>query len=306
MPEPDDEGGSAMRPVGEPARLTLGAELAELRRRRGLTGHQLGRLVRMSQAKISKIENGTVTPNAADVEKIARALRAPAGTVRALVDQATSLHQELVDRRVTAAGMIPAQQHVAATEARARTVRTFQPAVVPGLLQTAEYARAVIADYLSASRGDADDGAEQRIVPTAVTTRIQRQEALSDPDKQFYLVLTETVLMNRVCSPVEMVAQLDRIRTVAAAHPNVVLGIVPVQTQLRYPPIHGFQLFDERSLLIDLANTTVESREREVVAVYRTIFDYFFEQATPEIGPILDRYTRQYAALIAPRDGADG
>lgn len=281
-------------------RLSVGPELAKLRRQRGLTGQQLGRLVGMSQAKISKIEIGAVMPTAPDVERLARALEAPDDQVAALVERAEGQHDELVDLRFTGRRMMASQQDLGSLERKAREVRVFHPALVPGLVQTAEYARAVLTDYAEVFvEAFGHSGTDEQAVPPAVTARVARQEVLYDSGKALHIVMTETVLMNRVCSPAEMLAQIDRIRTVSG-YSTVTIGIVPVDTQLAYPPVHGFHLLDDRNLIIDLANTSVMSRGREVLRIYRTVFDYFAGQATSEIGPILDRYTSLYADLARP------
>ena len=49
-----------------------------------------------------------------------------------------------------------------------------------------------------------------------------------------------------------------------------------------------------------MSNTAVASRGREVLRIYRTVFDSFAEQSTVDIGPILDRYTQVYADLARP------
>ncbi len=290
----------SLRISGDYERLSVGPELAKLRKQRGLTGQALAKLAGMSQSKISKIEVGSVIPSPEDVDRLARALGASDDHVAALVERAEGHQDELVDVRFTGRRMISTQQDLASLERKARSVHVFQPAVVPGLLQTTEYARAVLSDYAEVFvEAFGGSGGDEKAVPPAVTARVARQEVLYDTGKTLHLLMTETVLMNRVCSPADMLAQIERIRTVAG-YPNVTIGIVPATTQLSYPPLHGFHLLDDRSLMIDLANTSLISRGREVLRIYRTVFDYFAGQATIDIGPILDRYTEIYADLARP------
>lgn len=294
QPRPDrvDPAGRA---TGEATRIGIGAALANLRRRRGLTGHELGRLAGMSQAKISKIETGAVVPTPRDVQRLAGLLGAPDDVVADLTEQAEGLHARFVDWRVTSQRLTAGQQIVATNEERARTIRVFQPAVVPGLLQTAEYARAVITDYATVFAGV---GVPQQDVPPAVSLRIRRQEALYDRSKRFVFVVTESVLRNRVCAPAAMLAQLDRLRSVAALE-NVTVGVVPSAARLAYPPLHGFQMFDDRAVVVDMINTSVASRGKADLRAYRTVFDYYLRVAETDLGPFLDRYTRLYADLAA-------
>src|SRR6266498_5415335 len=94
--------------------------------------------------------------------------------------------------------------------------------VVPGLLQTAEYARARFAQGVRLHKVPDD-------VDEAVRLRVQRQEILYRPDKRFHFVLTEAALRNRLCPVDVMLAQLDRLVALSALR-NVRLGIIPFAT----------------------------------------------------------------------------
>jgi transcriptional regulator with XRE-family HTH domain len=288
-------GGSGFSPrdIHGNARVALGSILSRLRRQQGLTGQQLGALVGMSQAKVSKIENGVTTPSPHDVERLARALAAPDDLVAELVDRANGLRDQFTDWRLTAERLASTQQALAQDEERAARITVFQIGVVPGLLQTTEYARAVLGENTAVLSG-IDPAQETRPAPSAVTVRIQRQEVLEDPHKQFDFVLTESVLSTVVGGPAEMLAQLQRIRAVAALE-NVRIGILPWDAEVAFPPLHGFHLFDDRAVVIDLISTTVVSRGSEDIRVYRAVFDHFLGRATTDIGPIIDRHMYRYA-----------
>jgi transcriptional regulator with XRE-family HTH domain len=289
-----DRPGFAPRDPLETARV-LGASLARLRRQRGLTGQQLGRLAGMSQAKVSKIENGAVEPTAADVERLARALQAPDEVVDDLVDHANTLHNQFTDFRLTVRRLTAVQQDIARDEERATRIAAFQVAIVPGLLQTTEYARAILSEVATVL-GGTEPGAAQPVTPSALTMRIQRQEVLYDRRKRFDLVIAESVLARAVGGPAEMLAQLERIRTVNRQD-NVHVAVLPQDADLNLVPEHGFQLFDDRLVIIDLMSTVVVSRGRDDLRVYRTAFDYFRSKASVDIDPILDRYALRYADL---------
>ncbi len=287
--------GFAPRETQDTARAALAAALARLRRQRGLTGQELGRRAGMSQAKISKIETGVVAPGAGDVERLARALEAPDEVVDDLIDRANSLHDQFTDLRLTTQRLTSMQQNFARDEERATHISVFQIAVLPGLLQTTDYARAVLGEYATVLSGN-EPSHQPQAAPAAVSGRIQRQEVLYDRRKRFDFVLAESVLDRMVGSPAQMLAQLESIRRVGAQE-NVRLTIVPADADLAFLPQHGFHLFDDRVVVIDLMSTTVVSRGREDIRVYRLLFDYFVGQATAEIDPILDRYMIRYADL---------
>ena len=182
-------------------------------------------------------------------------------------------------------------------------IRAFQPCLVPGLLQTAEYARAVLsrlARLLAGPVGEAELAAAA--VGAAVSARIRRQEVLDNRMKKFVIVMSENVLSNRFCTPAEFAAQLDRIRAGAALE-NVTVRILPRDAELSCPPLHGFQIFDDGGVTIDAINTSLSSRSTADLRVYRAAFEQLYAAATPEIGPILDRYSRAYAGLALAAAG---
>jgi transcriptional regulator with XRE-family HTH domain len=289
--------------VGTPSaprslREELGTALARLRKAQKITGVQLAKLVDMSQPKISRLENGVGLPDPVDVERIARALGAGEAQVGRLVEMAEQAHDRMMDWRSLWATLASAQQELRQIETQARTLREFQSAIVAGLLQTSEYARAVLSSFRPFVRsGDKDDVVA---VPEAVSARVQRQEILGDPTREFHFVMTETVLGNRVCPPEPMAAQLRRIREVSKQE-NVTVGIIPAGTTWTVPPMHAFAIFDEQAVMIDLLNTGITSQGRADVRTYGQAFRAFQEQATTDIDPILDQYLERYLDEAHPR-----
>jgi transcriptional regulator with XRE-family HTH domain len=282
---------------------SIGLALASMRRKRGWTGQQLGQQVGISQAKISKIETGAISASPADVEKIAKALGAPPEVVRRLTDQADRSHNEMIDWRVLD-GVAPARQReLTQAETSSSVVRDFQNAAVGGLLQTTEYARAI----LTALRAQLPDPRPELTpaVAETVSARIRRQEILANPSKRFVFIMTEGALQHPPCPPVDMLSQIERIRRVSGQH-NVTIGFLPPGHR-PLPPLHGFHLIDDRFVLIDLLNTALTTRGRADIQFYRQLFDSFEDQAIIDIDPILDRYRDFYLDLASraqtPRTG---
>jgi transcriptional regulator with XRE-family HTH domain len=106
-------------------------------------------------------------------------------------------------------------------EAKAITLRWFEPLVVPGLLQTEEYARAVLRTRV----GDTDEQIEEM-----VAARLARQ-AILDKDRPptVWAVLDEGVLRRPVGGAYVMREQANRLAE-AARHPNVVIQVIPMST----------------------------------------------------------------------------
>jgi transcriptional regulator with XRE-family HTH domain len=277
---------SAVEPSSDDS---LGLILARLRHDADLTGHELGRRVRMSQAKISRLENGIGIPSVPDVRRIAEELNASPDLIDRLVVLAERAGDQMTDWRPTRGVIASMQREVERLEASARTYRVFQPAVIIGLAQTSEYMRAILSATHSVQS-----------VPEAISVRIRRQEALSDPDREFRFVMTETVLWNRLCRPEHMSAQIQRLRDLAG-QANVTLRIIPTDALLTIPPYHGFALLDDRVVAVDVYNTLVTTRGRSDVGLYRQVFDTLEENATDDIQPILDRHLDRYLDLSRSR-----
>jgi len=275
--------------------VPVGVALARLRRHANLTGAQLGRRAGMSQAKISKIETGSVNASAEDVERLGTALGLDRAEVDRLARQAEHERDSVKDWRAGHDDPATWQREIAELEAGAHALRVFQPAIVSGLLQTSDYARSALAAVHDAWT---EPARRQSVIAEAVSARMQRQEILDNPAKRFHFVMPETLLQNRLGRPDEMLVQLHRLQDVAQLD-NVTLAIIRSDVQWPYPPLHGFSLVDDRHVIIDLFNTIVVTEGRSDLRLFREIFDALENSATQDIRPILDRYRHQYLQLAA-------
>ena len=242
----------------------VGVALARWRKRRKIPGQVLGARVGMSQAKISRLETGASAPDPNDVRLIAeQGLELPLDEVERLVALAEHSSNQLVDWRPTQSGLAHRQRDVRQLENSAHQLRIFQPAVVPGLLQTSEYARALMVALRTELADDAiADSAT--VVSEAVAARMQRNQVLTEPGRRFRFVIAESVLANKVCGPAEMLAQLERLRDVAR-QPDVDVRVIALDADWPIAPYHGFVLMDDRCVLVDLFNTSLMSRGRRII-----------------------------------------
>jgi hypothetical protein len=117
-------------------------------------------------------------------------------------------------------GQSPVQADYNQIVAGSSMIRHFEVAYVPGLLQTADYARRVLTEMVDLHALPVPD------VEEAVATRMRRQHLLYDPEKTFEFILAESVLRWMLCPPEAMAAQLDRLQS-AMNLPNVRFGIIP-------------------------------------------------------------------------------
>jgi transcriptional regulator with XRE-family HTH domain len=278
------------------ADMPVGALLASLRRRAGLSGLQLGQLAGISQAKISKLETGARYPSPQDIEQLAPHLRASAAEINRLLQLAGQGRDHMTDYRFGRKDPATWQHEIANLESAARVVRVFHPGVLGGLLQTSEYARAVIGTVDQAWRGAAD--ASAGTVAKAVSARMGRQVILHDPTKEFHFVVPETAVRNVLSRPEEMLGQLERLGEVSR-QTNVRLSMIPEREPWPFPPYHGFSVLDDRYVIIDLFNTVVVTHGRSDIRLYRRVFDELERRATTDIEPILADCRRRYLEIVA-------
>jgi len=225
------------------ARRALGQRLRDLRQQAGLTGRQVAESLSWPASKVSKLENGRQTPSDADVRAWTSITRAEAETESLLASLHTLEIQHAEWQRQLKTGLRPHQDEIADLDARTRLFRAFEPTFIPGLLQTAEYARARFAQSVTVFKVPND-------MDEAVAARVRRQEMLYRPDKRFHFVLTEATLRYRLCAPAVMLGQLDRLVT-SGALPNVRLGIIGFETAYVVAPAHGFWLLDDDRVMVE-------------------------------------------------------
>ncbi|MFJ1644404.1 helix-turn-helix domain-containing protein [Streptomyces sp. NPDC088258] len=247
------------------ARGALGQRLRELRQRAGMTGRQLAESLSWPPSKVSKLENGRQTPTAEDIRDWTGATAAEDQSEALL----TSLHtldlQYAEWQRQLRTGFTSHQSSIARLDARTRFFRAFEPTVVPGLLQTAGYARERFTQGATTLKVPHD-------VDEAVRVRTQRQEILYRPDKRFHFVLTEAALRFRLCAPEVMLGQLDRLISLSTL-PNVKLGIIGFGTRYDVAPWHGFWILDHDRVMVETYSAELNLAQPSEVKLYGTAFE---------------------------------
>lgn len=203
-------------------RRKLGAELRALRTSAGLTSGEAARLVGWHQSKVSRIETGTSGVKPADVRLLLDVYDVDDPQIRELLlvlsgsgDGDGRHHWWHAYRGV----LPPTYRDFISLESQASAMRTLETTVIPGLLQTPEYARAVTKAAL--------EGVSEERLDALVEVRLARQGVLhADPPLELSAVLDEAVLRREVGGPGVMSRQLIRL-TEAARLPQVNLRILP-------------------------------------------------------------------------------
>jgi transcriptional regulator with XRE-family HTH domain len=188
----------------------FGTELRFYRTEAGLSQADLAAKVYASHDVISKIETGE-RPPAEDLVPLLDAV-AELDTRKALTRLWKQLRKSLKYRAY------PGWFDWPDKEAAARTLRNFELVVVPGLLQTADYAHAMLADRIGSRNGDADE---------IVAARLDRQTILErDTPPELWVVLDEAVLRRPVGGSHVMREQLNHLIEMAR-RPNIVIQVIP-------------------------------------------------------------------------------
>ncbi|MEV6560429.1 helix-turn-helix transcriptional regulator [Nocardia sp. NPDC051756] len=236
------------------ARQALGARLRELRKDARLDGRQFSTEAGWHWSKTSRIELGKRTPSEDDLAVWCRIC----DVELALPDLVASLRNVEAQwaewKRVAAAGHARRQRRAVEIEGRAKLQRVYAPVILPGLLQTEDYARSVLSTCIQ-FLGTPDD------LDDAVAARMQRQEVLNRPKHRFVLLANESALFTTVGNNAVMADQLQHLLDSAFDNPRLIFGIVPLTADFTYLTT-SFDLFDGSMALIETV-----SAELTVVAV---------------------------------------
>ncbi|MQA15200.1 MAG: helix-turn-helix domain-containing protein [Pseudonocardiaceae bacterium] len=255
-------------------RTAFGHRLRVLRVDAGLSGKEFAERLGWAPSKVSKLEHGHQTATTSDVTVWTAALGAPQEVRDALLADLRSLQVEYATwrRQFRTGGFGRRQRAALPLESSSSLIRVFETDVVPGLLQTPQYARHLFT-RLAEFRGLATD------VEEAVRTRMHRQQLLYEPGRQFRFLLTETAMLSRVCPTTVLRAQLDRLLVLADLD-TVDLALLPLDTPLPHPTWHGFWIYDDTLLLAETPTAELSLRDADDLATYQRLFESLWDVAT--------------------------
>ncbi|MGN2638958.1 helix-turn-helix domain-containing protein [Nocardia takedensis] len=256
------------------ARAAFGARLRELRTTAHLTGAELARRAEWHPAKVSRIEHGNQNPSDRDLvtwcnicapdlsELLLPDLRAALANVEALWTEW---------RRLAAAGHAQQQRRRATAEASTRLIRNYEPALIPGLLQTEQYARALLTTAI-AFVGGLDD------IDRAVAARLQRQQILRQGTRRILILLGEQALYTNVGTPATMAEQLRHLLDTAFGNPRLRLGIIPRNAPFVYTTT-CFILLDHRVAEVETISAGLTITTTRELAAYEKAWNALNRQA---------------------------
>jgi len=224
------EGNAVVRKLAAPAgaggstalRIMLGTQLRRLREAKRITLDDAGYVIRASGSKMSRLETGRVGFKPRDIADLL--------TLYGVTDERERATLQELARQASARGwwqdyadILPSwfEPYVGLEEAAA-SIRCYEIQRVPGLLQTADYARAIAA--LGHPGGSAAE------IERRVSLQLARQAVVSrDASAHLWLVLDEAALRRPVGPPDVMRGQLRHLMDVATL-PNISLQVIPLTT----------------------------------------------------------------------------
>lgn len=278
------------RPAGPPTvRLRrLAAELRALRAEAELTREQVEEQSGVNQATLWRIEKGQARPHTGTLETLFDLYGVDGSRRTNLIELA---------RGAKSPGWIRQYPHYSDTisdgyaaymsfEAEAKAVNNYESLLIPGLLQTQDYARTIMVDGF---------GADTETVERRVQVRLQRQTILSRdrPERdplEFWAVIDEAALHREVGGPQVMRAQLGRLLELGEL-PNVTLQVIP------------FDRGHYRGMDNSFSRLKFGSGVPDIVHVEGLAGDLFLE-SEPEVDRFSLVFDHLRATALSPRDSS--
>lgn len=237
------------------ARPELASTLRRLRQEAGLSGIEAARRAGLSQSTVSRLETGRRAPTVKEITVLCKAYRATAQLRAELQATARDLQEGITSARIVLQRPREMQERIGRIEQSAALIRSFQPAMVIGLVQTLDYARAMMSGRV---RGQTLD---------QLTESRRRRQAILTTDRRLTLLHAEGALRWHIGSPTIMAAQLDHLAELARC-PNLRLGVIPWDRSLTMHARHAFHLYDTHTVIVGTESGTAFITDPVEVAAY--------------------------------------
>lgn len=248
------------------ARELLAGRLRDIRLDAHLNARELSAAAGWHPAKTTRIESAKQAASEEDIQAWCRVCGADRDVPDLIAASRAADSMYIEWRRLNRGGMRAMQESRRPLQERTRLYKAYCPSVIPGFLQTPDYARALLS-AITAFRGTPDD------VEEAVTARMNRNRILEDGSHRFTLLVEETVLRYRIGGTDVMAAQLGHLLE-AAGLPAVSLGVIPAATPERPVwPLEQFTVFDDDRVHIELLSAQVTVTAPSEITLYVRAFE---------------------------------
>jgi transcriptional regulator with XRE-family HTH domain len=269
------EGSVPTRPGPTVQRRRLGIELRQLREQAGKTIEEVARVLECSTSKVSRLETGQVSASPRDVRDMLGFFGVDPERREALVEFARTARKKGWWEAYADTLLVP----LVGLEVAADRILAYEPRAIHGLLQTPDYARALI----HAVQPDLTEEQVQR----RVELRMTRQELLlrANPP-EFLLVLEECALRRPVGGRSSLRAQLQYLDEAMTAIPSLTLQILPLNVG-GHAAIDGpFTVYqfsaptDPDVVYFEHATANMYLESKEQVELYSTAFERILAEAS--------------------------
>jgi transcriptional regulator with XRE-family HTH domain len=247
------------------AREALGARLREIRLDAGLTARALAQLAGWHFTKVSKLEHGTRRPSRDDIRAWCRYGQAEDHVID-LIAAARGIDAMYAEWRwQMRAGMRNFQGSVRPLYEQTLLFRVYETTIIPGLLNTAEYASAIVEFWAGLISLPADTA-------TAVAARMDRQNVLYARERRFVFVIEEQALRTQVGGAEVMAGQLDRLLALMSL-PTIRLGIIPDAGKRHALAQGSFWIFDDTRVQVETVSAGLDITQPAEISLYAQVFD---------------------------------
>ncbi|GAA4947971.1 helix-turn-helix transcriptional regulator [Yinghuangia aomiensis] len=272
------------------AREALATRLAQIMSDAGLKGVHLARAAGWHESKTSRIVTGTTLPSPTDIRLWCEICGA-ADQAEDLIAQALAAESMYVQwRQRERAGLVSIQRSYVPLYTRTQLFRQYSSTLVPGFLQTRDYAEALLTS-IATFRGLRTD------TKAAAAARVERSRIIREGSRRGVFLIEEGVLRNRMGDAATMEAQLGYL-IAAAGLPSLSIGIVPFTADRSGTWIvETFTMYDNTSAHVELLGAEITVTAPTELRAYADMFDavlhkaLFGEQARARITEALEALT---------------
>ena len=257
-------------------RLWLASELKSWREQSGQTAEQVAAALDWSHSKVSRIESAKVGVSATDTAALCKHYDIPAEHAAAMDRVAREARRKTWFQREYADVVIDWFAQYVGLEESASKLQTFESLVVPGLLQTDNYARAV-------TRATLVDATSTE-VEQKTAFRLKRQSIMDKNDPpHMWAIMAEGVIRQHVGGSGVMTEQLNYLIE-TAARPHVTIQIMPFEAGAHAAMTGPFVIINfpepfPRVVYTDYLTSSAYLQEPEDVSRYSLIFDHLMARA---------------------------
>ncbi len=255
-------------------RESVGAKIKSLRKTRGLSGKDLADRTGLSAAAISKFENGLLRPTENFVESVIKALNLSSSEAYALRELSAFVNSQFARWTISERQVSTNQTTTGIREKNSRTIRAYYNQIIPGLLQSEDYIRAVFQGLVLQGRGSLNE---------LVKGRLKRQKILGSSRTSFTFVLSEGALRTCFGSVQVLKGQLKQIIQIIDTRPSAEIRVLPASKVLTRFVLDSFIIYDERTINIEVLKGELDLWTEEDVVYYVDTMNYLVSASLPPV-----------------------